>query len=152
MLQEPATIDLLQVDGTVLDVVETGDNRAQLIQAVSGLQPGVAGGDLRAALQVAGSLARERSGFRNEVTIVSDGAFGDLPPIESGIAEMRVQTIGTSSDNQAVVSVRVRRSVDGSVRNYARCARVSRTPPPRGQVCAEGRAVPSDQLFLTRLE
>ena len=43
--------------------------------------------------------------YRNEVTIVSDGSFGELPPIESGIAELRVQTIGTSSDNQAVVSV-----------------------------------------------
>ena len=137
--------------GHSIDVVETGDNRAQLIQAVSTLQPGVAGGDLRAALQVAGSLARERAGYRNEVTVVSDGAFGELPPIEGGLAELRVQTVGTSSDNQAVVSVRVRRSLDGSNRyeGFARIANYSSQAievPVRAQ--ADGIQVENRRLRL----
>lgn len=137
--------------GSAIDVVETGDNRAQIVQSLGSLQPGVSGGDVRAALQVAGSLARERTGYRNEVTIVSDGAFGEVPPIESGLAELKVQTIGFSSDNQAIVSVRVRRILDGSNRyeGFARVMNYHAVPvevPVRAQ--ADGIQVENKRLRI----
>jgi hypothetical protein len=127
--QDGDTFALIRM-GRSVDVVETGDNRAQLLQAIGGLQPGVSGGDVRAALQVAGSIARERSNYHNEVTIVSDGAFGELPPMEGGLADLRVQTVGTSSDNQAIVYVKVRRILDGSNRyeGFARIANYNSQP------------------------
>lgn len=148
--QDGDTFALIRM-GRSIDVVETGDNRAQLLQAVGGLQPGVAGGDVRAALQVAGSIARERAGYRNEVTIVTDGAFGELPPIEDGVADLRVQTVGTSSDNQAIVYVKVRRSLDGSNRyeGFARIANYNTQPvevPVRA--LADGIQVDSKRLRI----
>ncbi|HEV8634758.1 MAG TPA: VWA domain-containing protein [Chloroflexota bacterium] len=127
--QDGDAFALIRMGGSV-DLIEAGDNAAQVIQALGALQPSVTGGDVRAALQVAGSLARERPGYRSQVTLVSDGTFGELPPIESGVAEVRVQTVGSSSDNQAIVNVRVRRSFDGSNRyeGFARLYNYAPTP------------------------
>ena len=110
--------------GSSVEVVERATTRAQLVQAIGTLSPGVTGSDVRNALQVAGAIAREQTGFRSDVVILSDGAFGELPPLEAGIADLRVQTIGSSSDNQAIVQIRVRRIADGSNRQegFARIA------------------------------
>ena len=137
--------------GSSVDLIEAGDNASQAIQALGGLTPSVTGGDVKAALQVAGSLARERPGYRSEVTIVSDGTFQEeLPPIESGVAEVRVQTVGTSSDNQAIVNVRVRRSFDGSNR-YEGFARIYNyaSVPVDVQVRALADSIQVDSKRLT---
>ncbi|HEY3080024.1 MAG TPA: BatA and WFA domain-containing protein [Chloroflexota bacterium] len=137
--------------GSSVDLIESGDNASQVIQSIGALQPSVTGGDIRAALQVAGSLAREKPAYRSQVTVVSDGTFGELPPIESGVAEVRVQSIGTSSDNQAIVNVRVRRSFDGSNR-YEGFARIFNYAPNPVEVqvraSADGIQVDAKKLTL----
>jgi hypothetical protein len=137
--------------GSSVDLIEAGESSSQVIQTIGGLQPSVTGGDIRAALQVAGSLARERPGFRSQVTIISDGTFdGELPPIEAGLAEVRVQTVGVSADNQAIVNVRVRRSFDGSNRyeGFARIFNYS-TNPVEVQVKASADSIQVDAKRLT---
>ncbi len=113
--QDGDTFALLRM-GAAVDVVDKTDSKAQMLQSIAGLQPGVGGGDVRGALQVAGSIAREQPGYENDVTIFSDGNFDPPPPIDNGLHSVQVKTIGQSSDNQAVVSVRVRRAADGSNR------------------------------------
>ena len=131
--------------GNSVDVVERATSRAQLLQAISTLTPGVTGSDVRNALQVAGAIAREQTGYRSDVVILSDGAFGELPPLEAGIADLRVQTIGSSSDNQAIVQIRVRRIIDGSNRQEG-FARIANYGPAAVEVAirALGDSVPLD--------
>ncbi|TAK24918.1 MAG: VWA domain-containing protein [Chloroflexota bacterium] len=102
--------------GAVVDIAESGTDSARAVQAIAQLQPGVTGADMRAALQVADALARERPELRAEVTILSDGSFPELPAIDTLIAEVRVRVVGTSADNQAIVFLRARRALDGSNR------------------------------------
>jgi Ca-activated chloride channel family protein len=137
--------------GSSIDLIESTDNAQQAVQAIAGLQPGVTGGEIRAALQVAGSVARERPTHKATVTILSDGSFGELPPLEIGIAELKVQTIGTSQDNQAIVNLRVRRSFDGSNRyeGFARLFNYSAQPvevPVRAS--ADGIQIDAKRLTL----
>lgn len=113
--QDGDTFALLRM-GTSIEVVDKTDSRAQMLQAIAGIQPGVGGGDVRAALQVAGSIAREQPGYQNNVTLFSDGSFGELPSLEAGLHSVQVKTIGASTDNQSIVNVRVRRIADGSNR------------------------------------
>lgn len=127
--QDGDTFALLRM-GTSVDVAEKGNSKAQMLQAISALQPGVGGGDVRSALQVAGAIAREQPGYQSDVTILSDGSFQELPAIESGVHSVAVKTIGSSSDNQAIVFVRVRRTADGSNRpeGFARILNYSNQP------------------------
>lgn len=127
--QDGDTFALLRM-GTAVDVVEKGESKARMLQALSGLQPGTGGGDVRGALQVASSIAREQPGYQSDVTIFSDGSFQELPSIESGLHSVQVKTIGTSADNQSIVYLRVRRTADGSNRpeGFARIVNYSNQP------------------------
>ena len=137
--------------GSSIDLIESTENAQQAIQSLGALQPGVTGGEIRAALQVAGSVARERPTHKATVTILSDGTFGELPPLETGIAELRVQTIGASQDNQAIVNLRVRRSFDGSNR-YEGFARIFNYAPQPVEVpvraLADGIQVEAKRVTL----
>lgn len=137
--------------GSSIDLIESTDSPQQAIQSVAAVQPGVTGGDIRAALQVAGAIARERPTHKASVTIVSDGTFGELPPLETGIADLNVKTVGVSQDNQAIVNLRVRRSFDGSNRyeGFARIFNYASQPvevPVRAM--ADGIQVDAKRLTL----
>jgi len=102
--------------GATVELIESGQDRQQVIGGVSSLKPGVASSAVRSAMQIAGSLARERAGFRTIVTLFSDGAHEEQPGLEPGIEEFRHVAIGTATNNVAVVALQVRRIFDGSQR------------------------------------
>lgn len=102
--------------GPTVEVVDTGPTRQALLTALGALQPSAGRADVRAALQLAATLAREKGGLVNEVVFFTDGAFGPLPQIDLGAAQLRFVTIGQGVDNQAIVNLQVRRVLDGGAR------------------------------------
>jgi len=105
----------------------TGD-RAALRRAIQDAVPTDEPGDVAASVVFAMSLRDPRRGGR--VVLETDGAFDELPGVDTSLPWIRVDIVGTAHDNVGITRMSFRRTSDGdapcelfiAVRNAGRAA------------------------------
>ncbi|MBA2449467.1 MAG: BatA domain-containing protein [Chloroflexi bacterium] len=75
--------------------------------ALTELRAGAGSATMREALMVASSLAGRVGDATGEAVVLSDGAFGELGDLAGLSVPVRFQTVGWSSENQAVAALSV---------------------------------------------
>ena len=98
-------VSVVTADRTARIVVNETTDMGRVRQALDGIEPTSASGDLGDALELAGKLAA-RSGDA-QILVATDGALA-TPPTASVEAPIRVLTVGRSRKNQAIVALAVR--------------------------------------------
>jgi hypothetical protein len=98
-------VSVVTADRTARIVVNETADMGRVRQAVDGIEPTSASGDLGDALELAGKLAA-RSGDA-QILVATDGALA-TPPVASVDAPIKVLTVGRSRKNQAIVALAVR--------------------------------------------
>ena len=98
-------VSLVTADRTARIVVNETTDMGRVRQALDGIEPTSASGDLGDALELAGKLAA-RSGDA-QVLVATDGALATAPTA-SVDAPIRVLSVGRSHRNQAIVALAVR--------------------------------------------
>ena len=111
---------------------------AVLRRALAAAEPAQAPADLRAALELAGTLVRGRPG--SEVVLFTDGAFEAGPPLLDLLAGVRPVLVGEPAPNAGIASVSLRRrpGAAGTQEVFA------------GLVAEGGRARPATLLIEAR--
>lgn len=94
---------------TLLDD-STGPDRSSFLEALASAVPSSGASDMVAALALASSLAGQQHDSQNEIVVVSDGVFPtvDLAKLGSPPASVRLQLVGTSSQNVGVSELTLR--------------------------------------------
>jgi hypothetical protein len=98
-------VSIVTADRTARIVVNETADMGRVRQALDGIEPTSASGDLGDALELAGKLAA-RSGDA-QILVATDGALATTPTA-SVDAPVRVLTVGRSGKNQAIVALAVR--------------------------------------------
>lgn len=98
-------VSVITADRTARIVVNETTDLGRVRQALAGLQPTSAAGDLGDALELAGKLAA-RSGDA-QILVATDGALA-ATPTASVDAPIKVLSVGRSRRNQAIVALAVR--------------------------------------------
>jgi Ca-activated chloride channel family protein len=98
-------VSVVTADRTARIVVNETSDMGRVRQALDGIEPTSASGDLGDALELAGKLAA-RSGDA-QILVATDGALA-TPPAVSVDAPIKVLTVGRSRRNQAIVALAVR--------------------------------------------
>jgi len=98
-------VSVVTADRTARIVVNETSDMGRVRQALDGIEPTSASGDLGDALELAGKLAA-RSGDA-QILVATDGALA-TPPAASVEAPIKVLTVGRSRKNQAIVALAVR--------------------------------------------
>lgn len=104
--------------GTQATLLGYSRDSSALLAALRSATPTDGAGDIATAWRLAGSIAAARPEAQSEVYLFSDGSFPAtaLAPIA---ASSRFVSIGSSSDNQAITQVGVRRPLGGSAKPVA---------------------------------
>ena len=98
-------VSVITADRTARIVVNETSDMGRVRQALDGIEPTSASGDLGDALELAGKLAA-RSGDA-EILVATDGALATEPTV--GVdSPIRVLSVGRSRKNQAIVALAVR--------------------------------------------
>ncbi|MEO7118504.1 MAG: VWA domain-containing protein [Candidatus Limnocylindrales bacterium] len=128
-------------------VANEATDRGRVARAIESITQSTAPGQMGDALKLAGELAERATGA--EVLVVTDDAASAAPDIHIA-APVRVVTVGTSRDNQAIAALAVRSDASGlkrtvfvSVANYSDSI-VTR----RLRILADGFAVTARDLQL----
>ncbi|HUE76114.1 MAG TPA: BatA and WFA domain-containing protein [Chloroflexota bacterium] len=116
---QPSDLVTIVRVGSSVELVDTTTSQAQALASLASVQPGAGGAHARAAMQILATLSQEHRNHHNEAVFFTDGAGEEMPNVDLGNASLRFETVGVSSDNQAVVSLRVRRALDGGTRQDA---------------------------------
>lgn len=131
-------------------VVNEATDRGRATRAIESIEGSNAAADLTDALTLAGELAERARGA--EIMVVTDDAGAVAPTVRLG-APVRVLTVGTGRDNQAIAALAVRadpsglkRTVFVSVANYA-----AEPVMRRLQILADGAPFTARDLALDRL-
>jgi len=98
-------VSIVTADRTARIVVNETADMGRVRQALDGIEPTSASGDLGDALELAGKLAA-RSGDA-QILVATDGALA-TSPTASVDAPIRVLSVGRSRKNQAIVALAVR--------------------------------------------
>ncbi|MDO8485502.1 MAG: VWA domain-containing protein, partial [Candidatus Limnocylindrales bacterium] len=98
-------VSIVTADRTARIVVNETADLGRVRQALDGIEPTSASGDLGDALELAGKLAA-RSGDA-QILVATDGALA-TPPTASVDAPIKVLAVGRSHKNQAIVALAVR--------------------------------------------
>jgi len=98
-------VSVVTADRTARIVVNETTDLGRVRQALDGIEPTSASGDLGDALELAGKLAA-RSGDA-QIIVGTDGALA-TPPVATVDAPIRVLSVGRSRRNQAIVALAVR--------------------------------------------
>ena len=98
-------VSVITADRTARIVVNETSDMGRVRQALDGIEPTSASGDLGDALELAGKLAA-RSGDA-EILVATDGALATEPTV-SVDSPVRVLSVGRSRKNQAIVALAVR--------------------------------------------
>jgi hypothetical protein len=98
-------VSIVTADRTARIVVNETADMGRVRQALGGIEPTSASGDLGDALELAGKLAA-RSGDA-QILVATDGALATTPTA-SVDAPIRVLSVGRSRKNQAIVALAVR--------------------------------------------
>jgi Ca-activated chloride channel family protein len=98
-------VSIVTADRTARIVVNETADMGRVRQALGGIEPTSAAGDLGDALELAGKLAA-RSGDA-QILVATDGALA-TPPTASVDAPIKVIAVGRSRKNQAIVALAVR--------------------------------------------
>jgi hypothetical protein len=98
-------VSIVTADRTARIVVNETSDMGRVRQALDGIEPTSASGDLGDALELAGKLAA-RSGDA-QILVATDGALAATPTVAVD-APVRVLSVGRSGKNQAIVALAVR--------------------------------------------
>jgi Ca-activated chloride channel family protein len=107
-------VSIVTADRAARIVVNETSDMGRVRQALDGIEPTSASGDLGDALELAGKLAA-RSGDA-QILVATDGALA-TPPTASIDAPIRALTVGRSHRNQAIVALAVRTSPSAVTRS-----------------------------------
>jgi Ca-activated chloride channel family protein len=107
-------VSVVTADRTARIVVNETSDMGRVRQALDGIRPTSASGDLGDALELAGKLAA-RSGDA-QILVATDGALATRPAVTVD-APIRVLSVGRSHKNQAIVALAVRSAPSGVTRS-----------------------------------
>jgi hypothetical protein len=108
------TVSVVTADRTARIVVNETSDMGRVRQALDGIEPTSASGDLGDALELAGKLAA-RSGDA-QILVATDGALATRPAVAVA-APIKVLSVGRSHKNQAIVALAVRSAPSGVTRS-----------------------------------
>jgi Ca-activated chloride channel family protein len=107
-------VSVITADRTARIVVNETSDMGRVRQALQGIEPTSASGDLGDALELAGKLAA-RSGDA-QVLVGTDGALATAPSVTVD-SPIRVLSVGRSRKNQAIVALAVRTAASAVTRS-----------------------------------
>src|SRR6185503_14830261 len=107
-------VSVVTADRTARIVVNETSDMGRVRQALDGIEPTSASGDLGDALELAGKLAA-RSGDA-QILVATDGALATRPTVNVD-APIKVLSVGRSHENQAIVALAVRTAPSGVTRS-----------------------------------